>query len=66
MTKTLKLQKILCRVDVVRQLQKDYNVSKVCVYNALAYKSNSDCAKAIRRDALEKYGAVEVKMPTLV
>ena len=66
MTKTLKLQKILCRVDVVKQLQKDYNVTRVCVYNALAYRSNSELAKTIRLDALEKYDAVEVKMPTLV
>ena len=51
---------------MVKQLQQDYNVTRVCVYNALAYRSNSDLAKAIRRDALEKYDAVEVKMPTLV
>lgn len=66
MARALKLQKILVPVGCVSNLQQDYGVSKVMVYRALKYASNSDKAKAIRRDAVEKYGGVEAKVPTLV
>lgn len=66
MIKTLKLEKILVPVECIKKLMDDYGVSKVSVYGALKYASNSNTAKAIRRDAVEKYGGVEVKMPTLV
>ena len=66
MTRALKLQKILMPVDGIKKLQLDYGVSKVMVYRALKYGSNSELAKAIRRDAVEKYGGVDTKVPTLV
>lgn len=66
MARALKLQKILVPVGVVKNLQHDYGVSKVLVYRALKYGSNSELAKAIRHDAVEKYGGVDTKVPTLV
>lgn len=66
MARALKLQKILVPTGCIGSLQRDYGVSKVMVYRALKYASNSDKAKAIRRDAVEKYGGVEAKVPTLV
>lgn len=66
MTRALKLNKILIPVDCAKKLQQDYGVGKATVYRALKYGSNSDVAKAIRRDAIEKYGGIDTKVPTLV
>ena len=43
----------------VEKLAKEYKFTTTAVYNALAYKSDSEAAKAIRKDAVEYYGAVE-------
>lgn len=43
----------------VQKLQKAFNCSRVTVYNALAYRSESDKAKNIRMVALNSYGGIE-------
>lgn len=43
----------------VQKLQKSFNCSRVAVYNALAYRSESDRAKAIRDVAKTTYGGIE-------
>ena len=35
------------------------NVGKVTVYNALAYRSDSENAKLIRQKAISDYGGIE-------
>ena len=40
-------------------LAKTMNVGKVTVWNALAFRSDSDNAKQIRRLALSTYGGIE-------
>lgn len=43
----------------VELLAKAMNVGKVTVWNALAYRSDSDNAQQIRRLALSAYGGIE-------
>lgn len=41
------------------RLAQDVNVSEICVYNALAYRTDSATAKVIRDRALKLYGGIE-------
>ena len=43
----------------VEKLAKSMQVSKVAVWNALAYRSDSDNAKRIRQLALSDYGGMK-------
>lgn len=43
----------------VELLAKTMNVGKVTVWNALAFRSDSDNAKQIRKLAMSTYGGVE-------
>jgi hypothetical protein len=43
----------------IPQLVRFSGCSRAAVYNALAYKSHSDMAKEIRKNAIEKFGGVE-------
>lgn len=43
----------------VELLAKTMNVGKVTVWNALAYRSESDTAQQIRRLAMSDYGGIE-------
>lgn len=43
----------------VELLAKAMNVGKVTVWNALAYRSDSDNAQQIRRLAISSYGGIE-------
>lgn len=45
----------------VPKLARHYKVSETCVYNALAFRSNSEIAENIRMDALKNYGAIKSK-----
>lgn len=65
-TKTLNFPKILVPLPGIRKLMIEHHVSKVSVYAALKYASNSPRAQAIRKDALDKYGGVEVKVEKIV
>lgn len=66
MVKVLRTQKILLEEKDIKSLQRDYGVSRVTIWRALRYGTSSDLAKAIRRDAIEKYNGVDTKVPTLV
>lgn len=66
MVKVLRTQKILLEDKDIKSLQRDYGVSRVTIWRALRYSTSSDLAKAIRRDAIEKYNGVDTKVPTLV
>lgn len=43
----------------VQKIQKALKCSRVSVYNALAYRSESDMANTIRSLALSTYGGIE-------
>lgn len=43
---------------MVQRLIKETGMSEVSVYNALAYRSDSASAQAIRKKALTEYGGV--------
>ena len=46
-------------VGNVQKMMKAFNASKVGIYNALAYRSNSERAQAIRDSAIRHYGGVQ-------
>ena len=43
----------------VEMLARIMNVGRVTVYNALAYRSDSENAKLIRQKAISEYGGIE-------
>ena len=43
----------------VEMLARMMNVGRVTVYNALAYRSDSENAKLIRQKAISEYGGIE-------
>ena len=43
----------------VEKMMKVFNASETGIYNALAYRSDSERAKRIREHALKFYGGVE-------
>lgn len=53
-------------VGKVAQIAEDHNCTEVAVYNALAYRSDSQAAQKIRKDALEIYGGIITTKVTLV
>lgn len=66
MNKVVKIEKILIDKDKIPKIMKIFGCSKTTVYNALAYRSNSQRAQDIRFCALKRYGAEPVKVPQLV
>ena len=49
-------------IDVLAKVTRS---SETTVYNALAYRSDSEKAQEIRRLALSSYGGIETKRPVL-
>lgn len=49
--------------EMRKKLIERHGCSNATVYNALAYKTDSTAARAIRRDALKNFGGVEIKKP---
>lgn len=47
--------------DNLERMMADHKCSRVTVYNALAYRSDSPNARLIRKHAIEMYGGVEEK-----
>lgn len=45
--------------DNFQKICKAFNTPRVSVYNALAYRSNSERAVMIRKQAIDLYGGVE-------
>lgn len=66
MNKVVKIEKILIDKDKIPKIMKTFGCGKTTVYNALAYRSNSQQAQDIRCCALNRYGAESVKVPQLV
>lgn len=66
MNKVVKIEKILIDKDEIPKIMKIFGCGKTTVYNALAYRSNSQQAQDIRSCALYRYGAEPVKVPQLV
>lgn len=66
MNKVVKIEKILIDKDKIPKIMKIFGCGKTTVYNALAYRSNSQQAQDIRSCALNRYGAEPVKVPQLV
>lgn len=63
MKKVVKIEKILIDKDKIPKIMKIFGCGKATVYNALAYRSNSQQAQDIRSFALNRYGAEKHKMP---
>ena len=66
MKKVVKIEKILIDKDKIPKIMKIFGCGKATVYNALAYRSNSQQAQDIRSCALNRYGAEPVQVPQLV
>lgn len=66
MKKVVKIEKILIDKDKVPKIMKIFGCGRTTVYNALAYRSNSQLAQDIRSCALYHYGAEPVEVPQLV
>lgn len=66
MKKLVKIEKILIDKDKIPKIMKIFGCGKATVYNALAYRSNSQQAQDIRSCALNRYGAEPVEVPQLV
>ena len=64
--KIVKIEKILIDKDKIPKIMKIFGCGKATVYNALAYRSNSQQAQDIRSCALNRYGAEPVQVPQLV
>lgn len=45
-------------LGAVEKMQEEFKCSRTAVYNALAYRSESDTAKRIREAAVRSYGGV--------
>ncbi len=56
-----KVKKIKVTPENLRKLAKAFGASESGIFNALAYRSNSERAIMIRRQAVENYDGVEVR-----
>lgn len=56
MNKTRKIEKILVAKPKIDKLMEYFHCGRATVYNALAYKSDSELCKKIRHKALNQYG----------
>jgi len=67
MDKVLYKPKILIRRSKISPIAKELGCATAAVYNAIAYRSNSDLSKSIRKVATSKYGGIKVdKYPELI
>lgn len=46
--------------EMRKKLIAKHRCSNATVYNALAYKTNSTIARAIRKDATKRFGGIEI------
>ena len=56
----LKQKKIKVSKQTLEELAARWGCTKTKVYNALAYRSNSESSEKIRQEALNNYGGKEV------
>lgn len=66
MNKIVKVTKILVDKPKIAKIAKEAGCKEVCVYNALAYRSNSRLAGDIRTLAINRYGGLKAKIPMLI
>ncbi len=67
MDKVIFKPKILVRKSKIEKIAKAIGCKDVCVYNALAFRTNSQQAKNIRQTTKERYGGIEVtRYPYLI
>lgn len=55
MTTIKRQRKIIVPTKNIRLIMEEFGISKVCVYNALRFATNSELAKAVRQAAKERY-----------
>ena len=55
----IKKKQIQVSSENLKKICKAFNTPRVSVYNALGYRSNSDRAVMIRKQAIELYGGIE-------
>ena len=53
---------IKCPKRSIEMMMASFGCGKVAVYNALAYRSDSEMAKTIRKQAVSLYGGVETSV----
>lgn len=66
MSKVVKIEKILVDKAKILKIAEKLGCGRVAVYNALAYRSNSELANSIRSIALNQYGGVKTKVPIVI
>lgn len=59
--RAIKTPKILVAYEDISKLATQHKCSKVTVYAALKYSSNSHRAQEIRKDALDNFGGIEIE-----
>lgn len=67
MDKVLYKPKILIRKSKISPIAKKLGCATAAVYNAIAFKTNSDLSKKIRDAAINEFGGIKVdKYPELI
>lgn len=59
MIKTRKIEKIIVDKSKICKLMDSFDCGMATVYNALAFKSNSETAQKIRDKAINQYGGIK-------
>lgn len=59
--RTIKTPKLIVPYEHIDKLAAAHKCSRVTVYAALKYGSNSHKAQEIRKDALENFGALQIE-----
>lgn len=66
MNKIVKKERILVDRTKFSKIMTRAKCGEAAVYNALAYRTNSDLAAKIRKLALEQFGGILVKEPKVI
>lgn len=65
MVKAVYKKKILVETEKIPKIAQAMGCCKAAVYNALAFKTNSQLAKDVREVTVKMYGGVCVRVPDL-
>lgn len=66
MKKLVRKEKILVPRENLKRMIDSLQVSQAAIYNALAFRSDSESAAKIRDTALKKYGGKTVRIPVYI
>lgn len=66
MDKVLYKPKILVRKSKIMKIAETVGCAQAAVYNAIAFRTNSEMAVKIRNVAVNRYGGIKVKSPELI